>query len=143
MSQTILKEIAQTVTEFQEVLAAETKSIKEYDLHTFSQMSSRKMELARRYHRLGEKLGKSQVDIKKLPEEDKNKLQQLKDGFKTALQENAKALENSKHAVERLVQRITSIACETADRRKQKTYTSLGHLASKGSGPVSTVIDQA
>lgn len=137
-----ITDIEAIVRRFQDVLTAETNALKKSDLDAFRQHSEQKISLAYEYQKLLEQLQIQRRKAPKLSDTQRQKLDEIGKAFKATLRDNADALTNSKKAVERVVNRITRIACETANQKKQ-TYTAYGKLNTPQNRPVSTIIDQA
>lgn len=141
-TQSILNDIENIVNRFKNVLDAETTALKKSDLEAFKQHSEEKIELAREYQTLLEDIQIKRRNTPDLTSTEKEKLAEISAVFKKVLRDNANALKSSKKAVERVVKRITAVACEAASEKKQ-TYTAYGKLEAKSTRPISTLIDQA
>ena len=136
-----LQEMMETIDALRSVYEEETKALQEADTKRFTTLLNRKLEIAHNYQAGAAQMLERREEFKKTDPELRRKLLQAHENFTTLSSNNLDALERSKKAVQRLGDRIMSVARD-AVRKESVTYGASGDLGSS-QRPVSIGLNES
>jgi hypothetical protein len=137
----ILKRAKTLIIELKDILEQETNALKASDLKTAIDCQDQKIKLIKEYEQLIADARKNEVLLRNSKNEQKEDIRRMQGQLTTAIDQNRRALNNSKKAVERLTTRIMDTVRKCVKSEENVAYSASGTVASPSRG-LSMKIDE-
>lgn len=124
----ILGRAQKLIKSLKDALDAETKALKEADLKTAIEYQDVKIKLMSEYETLIEDAKQNAEALKNSQSAEKKEIASLKAGLNQSIENNKRALNNSKRAVERLTTRILDTVRKCVQSEDNQSYGASGTI---------------